>query len=369
MKKEVWTAAATLMATTIGAGILGLPYVFAKSGFLIGTAYIILFTTVYVIMSFFVAEIVLRTKEQHQLVGLAGRYLGKKGKIFYLIITMLAFYGSLVAYLIALGQAFNSIFGGAQILWSLACFFAFSLILYYDIDVFKKSENILILALIAIIISIVIFSIPHADTANLSAYSLSSWFFPYGVVLFAFMGLSAIPMMKEELSDLHDFKTAILIGVIGSGALYLLFSYAMVGLLGMSVSEVATVGIGAKLGAGMNIIANLLAILTLSTSFIAVGYALKESYFFDVNLGGDASFLTTMIIPIAIVLLGVTGFISALNYVGGIGSGLILLFMIMILRKARARGDRKPEFTAINSRFLEYILMSIFLIGLIHTII
>ncbi|MCH7515924.1 MAG: amino acid permease, partial [Bacteroidetes bacterium] len=37
MDKKYWSVVFTLTGTIIGAGILGLPYVFQKSGFLIGT--------------------------------------------------------------------------------------------------------------------------------------------------------------------------------------------------------------------------------------------------------------------------------------------------------------------------------------------
>src|SRR3989344_3843029 len=75
MKNEVWTATSTLIATTIGAGILGMPYVFSKSGFLIGALYIIFFSSITLIFNLFTAEAVLRTKQQHHLAGLARNYI------------------------------------------------------------------------------------------------------------------------------------------------------------------------------------------------------------------------------------------------------------------------------------------------------
>ena len=41
MDKKFWATTFTLTGTIIGAGILGLPYVFAKSGFLVGLFWLV----------------------------------------------------------------------------------------------------------------------------------------------------------------------------------------------------------------------------------------------------------------------------------------------------------------------------------------
>ena len=70
---------AILIGTAIGAGILGIPYVVAKSGFLIGLGYIILLGLIILLVNLYLGEIILRTKGKHQLGGYAKKYLGKTG--------------------------------------------------------------------------------------------------------------------------------------------------------------------------------------------------------------------------------------------------------------------------------------------------
>lgn len=369
MKKEVWVAAATIIACTVGAGILGLPYVFAQSGFLVGVIYLLVFATGTILISFYVVEIVLRTRENHQLIGLTSKYLGHKGKFLFLLAMLFLLYGSMIAYLIGIGYALSSLFGGAPLFWSIISIVIFSIILYHDIDVFKRFEGMMVLILTIIIVFLAITAIPKVDIANLQYINPINWFLPYGVVLYAFAGLTAIPMIKEELSDYKLFRPAVLWGVIGSASLYLLFSYAMVGLFGFNVSEVSTVGIGSVLGGNMNIIANVLAVLTLSTSIVASGYALKQSFTFDLTLGRNASYVLMMAVPILIVLLNVIGFIDTLIYVGGIANGIIYVLIIFVLEKARIYGDREPEIKAPNSKVLNYVLMLVYILGLAYTLV
>src|SRR3989338_4344759 len=78
--KKLLIAITTLMGTIIGAGMLGIPYVVAKAGLLYGLLLIIILGLAFLFINLFVGEIVLRTKDQHQLAGYAEKYLGPIGK-------------------------------------------------------------------------------------------------------------------------------------------------------------------------------------------------------------------------------------------------------------------------------------------------
>ena len=77
MNKKFLATTFTLTGTIIGAGILGLPYVFAKSGFLVGIFWLIAIASIMIFVNLAMGEITLRTKGNHQLPGYANKYLGK----------------------------------------------------------------------------------------------------------------------------------------------------------------------------------------------------------------------------------------------------------------------------------------------------
>ena len=80
MNKKFWATTFTLTGTIIGAGILGLPYVFSKAGFFIGLLWLIILGMVMMFVNLTLGEITLRTNGRHQLSGYAEKYLGKWGK-------------------------------------------------------------------------------------------------------------------------------------------------------------------------------------------------------------------------------------------------------------------------------------------------
>ena len=85
-----------LTGTMIGAGILGLPYIFAKAGFLTGLYWIIVLGAVIIWVSLSMGEITLRTKGIHQLPGYAKIYLGKWGEYLMLSGLLFGIYSSLL---------------------------------------------------------------------------------------------------------------------------------------------------------------------------------------------------------------------------------------------------------------------------------
>ena len=126
-KNKFWIAVATLIGTIVGAGVLGIPYVIAKAGFLYGSILIVVLGLVFLLLNLYVAEIVLRTKGKHQLTGYMERYIGKTGKLLMMLSMIFGVYGALIAYLIGEGETIKAIFGGNALVYSLIFFFIVSI--------------------------------------------------------------------------------------------------------------------------------------------------------------------------------------------------------------------------------------------------
>ena len=112
-KRKLFSTAFTLTGTIIGAGILGLPYVFVKSGFFIGLFWILFLGLLLLFVSLSMGEITLRTKSIHQLPGYARKYLGNFGGKIMFVAIIFGIYSALLAYLIGEGQSLSKLFTGS----------------------------------------------------------------------------------------------------------------------------------------------------------------------------------------------------------------------------------------------------------------
>ncbi len=144
-------ATATMIGTIIGAGVLGIPYVIAKSGFLYGTLLILVIGLAFLFLNLFAGEIVLRTKEQHQLTGYMEKYLGPWGKNLMMFSMVFGIYGALTAYLIGEGQVLKTIFGGSAWIYTLIFFVIVGIIIFRGAKAMGKVELVMISLLVVVV--------------------------------------------------------------------------------------------------------------------------------------------------------------------------------------------------------------------------
>jgi len=368
--RHFYAAIATLIGTVIGAGVLGIPYAIARAGFITGLINIVILGVAVLILYLFMGEIVLRTRGNHQLTGYAEKYLGKTGKKLMVFAMIFGIYGALLAYLIGEGEALGAIFGTSNFLpFSIAFFIIVSTLIYKGLSAIENSELIMSTMVVAIIIIISAYAIPRIDVSNLSSFYPSKLFIPFGVILFALSGTIAIPEMKEELIHNKELlKKAIIIGALTPTVLYLFFSLVIVGSMGLGTTEIATTGLTQILGQKMFALGNLFAVLAMATSFLTLGLALKQMYHYDYHLSKNISWLLTIIPPLILFFVLKKGFVGIIGITGGIAMGLEGILVVLMYRKAKKLGTRKPEYSLPQSSIIEFALILIFIMGIVYTL-
>jgi len=360
-------AMAILIGTTVGAGIFGIPYVVAKAGFLIGLIHLLVLGAIVLLINLFTGEIALRTKKRHMLAGYAEKYLGKTGKTVMALTAIFGIFGALIAYLIGEGEVLSAIFGNNPMIFSIGFFVIASAIIWFDLRAVAGSELLLSGIMLAIIIIISALALPNVDLDNLKTFDIGKFFLPYGVVLFAFVGASAVPEMKGVLKqEKKMLRNAIVFGTIIPFVIYLIFTFVVVGITGIGTTEVATVGLGEALGKYMVFLGNIFAVFAMATSFIVLGLALKWMFHYDYGLPRGISWLITCFIPLIIFLAGARSFIGVIGLTGAVAGGVESILLILTAKMAKKKGERKPEYAVPLNWFIAIMLIALFMAGIVY---
>ena len=341
-KKSVSVADAVFMITgmTIGAGILGIPYVVAQVGLKIGLAYIIVFGLIMLALNLMLGEIAVRTRESLQITGFVGKYLGKWPKLIINIMIIFGSYGALLAYISGEGQTLANLFGGNSMVWSVVFWGIASTLVWRGLQTVKVAERILSLVVMTIICGLSIYILKDFKMATWAYSDLSQVFLPYGVILFALNGTSAVIEAHALLPrDNKSFKKALIIGSLIPVAIYVLFALAVVGATGLQTTEIATIGLGQKFGQGVMIISNVFAILAMSTGFIGSGIALKQNFIWDNKLNRYFSEFLVISVPIVLFMAGLRQFITILSLSGGVLIAMEAIILVFVCFQARKKGD------------------------------
>lgn len=373
-KKRLFEAVATLVGCMIGAGILGIPYVIAKAGFITGIINILVLGVVFLFIHLCLGEVVLRTKGKHQLTSYAEKYTGKVGKYFMFISMIVGIYGAIVAYIMGGGEALASITGLDSLLCSVIFFGILSWLVYVGLKAIEESEAFAMPLVLILAVLIFAFAVTKLNPVHLSEFNFSRLLVPYGVVLFAFIGTSAIPEMGEELAKYKkDMKKAIIIGSSIPIIVYLLFALSVVGVLGKATHEIGALGLAAILGEKMAFVGAIFALLTMSTSFLVLGLALKELFWYDYGLRKNTSWLLACFVPFLLFLLiktrNLASFTKILDVAGVITGAIIGVLIVLMVMNAKKKGERKPEYSIYINKFIAFLLIVIFIIGAINLLV
>ena len=155
-------------------------------------------------------------------------------------------------------------------------------------------------------------------------------------------------------------KNAVILGATIPILAYLLFAAVFVGVLGTNVPQVATLGLG-------NLVI-LLGVFTMFTSYFVLSFALLDLFRLDLKFKKRESYALVTIIPLLLYLFldrfGQLNFIQVLGIGGTISGGLTAMLILLIAKKAKEKGERKPEFSIPVNWPIIIVVAIIFLLGL-----
>jgi len=374
MKKLlVLQSSSIIIGTVIGAGILGLPFAFVKSGFLTGLLVLAIISLCMIMLSLFIGETTLRTKGSHQLTGYTALYVGPISKNIQAILLLFGMFSALLAYIIGQGEILANLLGGQPILWSIIIYAVLSFFVVRGLALIKRIEFIVGLLILGLLFSIGILAAPHMNSINLSVFDIKSFFIPYGAILFACSGLVSIPESKEILASEKSekfLKISIIIGNLIPVIVYAIFAAIVVAVTGENTTEIATIGLSHSIGSTALIIGSLFSIIAMSSSFMTLGTAIKQTFEYDYKAHPRTAVLLTLGVPALLFALGFRDFFGIVSAAGALSVGLTGLISLVTFWRARKLGNRKPEYSIPKwlAAPLSIIIALVFIFGIIYTL-
>lgn len=331
---------ALIVSSTIGAGILSLPYAISKSGALIGFVYIGVLGLLMIVLNLMLGQMVSVQPHPLQITGLAYKYLGKLGGRAMTFILYTMFTGVLLVYLIGEGASLAALLGGEAFYWTFGFFVLAIVFLASGMRVIKRIESVLVVGVLAVIFLIILASAPHAQISNLLSYDFAHLLFPYGIILFAFHGTSAMPevytIMKQENGS---FKSAIVSSGVIAILVYAAFALMSVAVMGSETAELATVGLERFVGHRAFVFGNLFAFLAMGMSFLITALSFRDSLAWDHGVSEWVATIGVCLVPFLLFCFGLRSFVGVIDIVGGVLVSLETLLIVLMYWRAHRSGD------------------------------
>lgn len=219
---------------------------------------------------------------------------------------------------------------------------------------------------VAVIVAVFAVGASHIQVENFLSVIPSYWYLPYGVLLFAFAGLTSIPLQRQQLKGQeHLLKPAIISAVAVTGFLYLLFVVTVVGVSGFSTSDDSLQGLMDVVGPKIIFLGSFFGICAITTSFLMLGTALSDIFTLDYRLKKYLAWILVVLPPFTLYMGGLRSAVDIISLVGAVAIGIEAIILLFAFRKAKEYGDRDPEFSFSVPSWAMYVLGCMFLVGII----
>lgn len=360
-----------MVGSIVGAGIFGLPYVFAQSGPGIGAAWLLGLGTVMVVLFLMYAEIVIQTPGIHRLGGYVNIYLGPRWKNFAVALLVFALGGAMLAYVVIGSQFLHvllfPVFPAPQWAYAMVLAVAVAAMTWRGTKITSRAEGVVVGFLLFLFLFAILMALPSMNPANLTVIHWDEGLLPYGVVLFSLAGLGIVAEMKDILGPVqkHRLPSAVVFGLFLIIALYLVFSVSVVGVTGSATTPAAFTGLSLALGGTFGFVSAFLGSLTLFSVFSMSSLQLQNALRFDVKLPHGPTWAAVSLVPITLYLIGFRHFIGIIGFVGAVFSGSLSIIVVIMYERMRRSGVCREHRCLNIPSFLSVLVVALFAVGIV----
>jgi amino acid permease len=351
-----------IVSTIIGLGIFVLPYSFWQSGYYF-FFWLIFWFFAFLILHLVFGEILFQTKEKHNLPGLAGIYIHPLMKHIVWFFDYFGMLGVFLIYFIALVKFWSLILSLNPLVIKILVAFFNLYFIFKDLRVFSQMESILTIGILIVFSLIVFMILPNFNFQNIRLALKNDFqpILPYGILLFALSGTSALPIVFDLIGK--NKKTYLKINFLSLLTvilLYLVYIFAVVGFLDGEVSEESLQSLAPYLPKSFLIFSVLF--VSLNITFIDMAFYLKRGLIYDYKISPKIANLIMFVSILPLAFFEPFSLIKLINLVSEIFLGFNLMVLLLIYLKLKT----KEYFILPN--FLILILALIFLLGIIYGI-
>ncbi|MFA6447721.1 MAG: aromatic amino acid transport family protein [Patescibacteria group bacterium] len=370
MKQKTYTlvVALNLLGTIVGAGVFGLPEVFARTGILGGSLLFFAVLVLAILLHLLFTDVVLNVPGKHRIPGYVGVVLGRKMYWIAGLSVFLKISGTILAYIILGGEFLSmlsrNVFGEQIWIWSLIFWIIGALIVFFGLKVVAVVESELTWLLIGFMLFSLLVLFPFVNWNLFGQMHANGLFNAFGVIFFSVMGISIMP----DLVDLahrkqSDSRKGIFLGTLLAGILSWLFGIFIAGVY-PNIHSVRDIQLVFPPIFWWLIPA--IGLLAVITSYITMAQALKLTLHIDLKLGSIAAWIITILFPFLLYVFVSRDLLTTLGFVGGVLTAFVALLLCICAYKVFNSSKTKYKFNPVWRQVPLVLSLALILLLFVH---
>ncbi len=341
---SVWEAACIITGYGIGGGVMSMPYLASRIGFINACIVLVIAFAASYVLHLMIADLSLKTEDGGQIIACLNQFLFK-GKLKKVL--TFSFFGLMLAILFT--NLTGYITGAEEILVSLLPISPFvAKILFYvlaaavvifglkAVGVSEKISIAVIFALIGVL-AIASFFRP-AHEVPLFTFDVNGVMAYFGMAMFSLSAFFSVPQAVEGLNgDKKKIKKAVFLGFLNNFILIIVINFCAL-LASSEVTEVAMTGWSAGIGLWAQIVGGIFTLLAMLTTYWSLSLALSDIVRETVKLNEKLSWLIATLPSLILALVNLGGFMGIMRTAGGLISIIIAVMVVPAFINSKKSG-------------------------------
>ena len=338
-----WEAACIITGYGIGGGVMSMPYLAQKAGFIPAMLILIVSLFASYVLHLMIADISLRMKEGEggQIISILNRFLFK-GKYKDLLAGLFAvlMLAILLTNLAGYITGAEEILVGLLPLSSLACKIIFYIcaaaVVLFGLKAVGVSEGVTVPVIFALILALAVSSLSaEQHPIGMFGGSFNGGLAFYGMAMFALSAFFSVPQVVEGLNrDEKAIRKAVFVGFLNN---FIIIVVVMIFALLASteVTEVAMVGWSAGIGAWAQIVGGLFTVLAMITTYWSLSLALASIVQEQFGWEYKICWIVATVPSLILALFNFASFMSFMRTAGGLIAIVIAVMIVPSYRNAQ----------------------------------
>ena len=366
---SVWEAACIITGYGIGGGVMSMPYLAARIGFINACLVLVIAFAASYVLHLMIADLSLKTEDGGQIIACLNQFLfkGKLKKVltfsfFGLMLAIL--FTNLTGYITGAEEILVSLLPISPFVAKLLFYLLAAAVVIFGLKAVGVSEKISIAVIFVLIgvLAVASFFRPSREVP-LFTFDTNGVLAYFGMAMFSLSAFFSVPQAVEGLEDdKKKIKKAVFLGFLNNFILIVVINFCAL-LASEDVTEVAMTGWSAGIGLWAQIVGGVFTLLAMLTTYWSLSLALSDIVRETLKWNEKLSWLVATLPSLILALVNLGGFMGIMRTAGGLISIIIAVMVVpAFINSKKAGGEsilKHNGAVVCGLMILAYILMGV----------
>lgn len=329
-----WEAACIITGYGVGGGVLSMPYLAEKIGFINSLLVLVVAFAASYVLHLMIADLSLKTEEGGQIIACLEQFLfrGKAKKpltIGFFVLLLAILFTNLTGYITGAEELIVSLLPVSQFAAKLIFYVIAAAVVFFGLKIVGVSEKVAMTVIFTTVGILAIASlIKGHNTVPMMTFSVNGILAYFGMAMFSMSAFFSVPQAVEGLGgDKKKIRKAIFLGFMNNFIIIVAINFCAL-LASTEMTEVGMIGWSAGIGTWAQIVGSIFIVLAMLTTYWSLSLALADIVEETTNINAKLAWVIATLPSLVMALLDLGNFMEIMRLAGGLISIIIAVMIV-----------------------------------------